>query len=268
MARRAQAESVQDIIQKAVAPARAPRVAVAKAPAKAAPKPAKSARETKLESELAEARARLAQIDAPQHEETDTGGHEDEVRAAAPLRRSVTRPPRELPREPTRSPQRLGSVMVQGRNGEELTRRRTQVGDSFDVPAHEIPKGWTYQWNIMTVVGEEKTDVQLEMHANGWRPVPANRHPGRWTPNGHTGAIIVRGLRLEERPIQLTAEAKAEDEGRARAQVRDQTDALRLSKKIPEGMAIQQKYRGTGADVRISIDQALDIPRPEHQLEE
>lgn len=260
-------ESVTDIIQKARAPAVA-RPARAAAPAK----PQKSTREKQLEQELAESRARLAALEnsaaAPAGSAYEVGDRGETIDVAAPLRRTVTRPPREAPRDAAREPSRPGAVMVQGRDGEVLTRRRVSVGDIFDVPKHEIPRGWEYQWNIMTVTGEEKLDVQLEMQANGWRPVPASRHPGRWTQDGFEGAIVVRGLRLEERPAALSQEAREEDTARARAQVRDQTDALRLSKKgLADGMAIGQKYRGTGAEVRMSIDPALDIPRPAHQLE-
>lgn len=191
----------------------------------------------------------------------------DEIEAAAPLRRNSPRPPREAPREPTRSePQRQGGVVVIGRNGEQLARRRTSQGDKFHIEAHEIPRGWDYQWNTVTVVNEAQTSTQLTMHANGWRPVPAKRHAGKWTPHDHVGDIIVDGLRLEERPTELGDQAREEDKANARAQIRDQADALRMSKKLPEGMAIGNKYRGTGGDVRISVDQALDIPRPGHQI--
>lgn len=192
----------------------------------------------------------------------------DTVEAAAPLRRNAPRVAREAPRETAREPAREGAVMVTGRDGEVLTRRRAQVGDEFFVPPNEIPKGWTYQWNTFAITGQEAVETQLQMHANGWRPVPATRHPGRWTAAGHKGAIIVKGLRLEERPIELTREAQAEDMTVARNQMRDQNEALKLTKKLPDGMAVGGKYRGTGADVRMQIDPGLDIPRPDHQFEE
>jgi len=193
----------------------------------------------------------------------------DTVSSEAPPRRAAPRPAREAPRDPAREPARSGAVMVQGRDGEQLTRRRTTVGDIHHVPANEIPRGWDYQWNTVTVTGQEMREEQMVMQQNGWRPVPASRHAGRWTPPEYKGAIIVKGLRLEERPTELGDEARAEDVAHAKAQVRDQTDVLKLSKKMPEGMAINsRKFKGTGGEVRISIDQALDIPRPAHQIEE
>lgn len=193
----------------------------------------------------------------------------DGIRAEAAPKRMAPRPPRPTPREPSREAARDGAVMVAGRDGEQLTRRRTTVGDIHHVPREEIPKGWDYQWNTVTVTGQDMREEQMVMMQNGWRPVPASRHAGRWTPPEFTGAIIVKGLRLEERPTALGDEARAEDIANAKAQVRDQTDVLKLSKKLPEGMAINsRKFKGTGGEVRMSIDPGLDIPHPTHQIEE
>lgn len=174
-------------------------------------------------------------------------------------RRSPARQPaRDATRETVHNTRR-GAMVVTGRNGEVLTRRRTAVGDPFHVPPEEIPEGWSYQWNPVTITGQEVVETQNLHYENGWRAVPAARHAGRWTKPGFNGDILVQGLRLEERPEALTQEAIAEGLAKARALVRDQTDSLRLSKKLPDGMAIGQKYRGTGADVRMSIDRSLEV---------
>ena len=176
-----------------------------------------------------------------------------------PVRRATRQASREPARDTNRIDPRAGAMVVTGRNGEQLTRRRAAIGDQYYVPPNEIPTGWDYQWNQVTVLNEEQVQAQNQMYENGWRPVPASRHPGRWTKPGYEGAIIVDGLRLEERPLELTKEALNEGVDRARAQVRNQADALMLSKKMPEGFAAGGKYRGTGAQVRMQIDRGLDI---------
>lgn len=191
----------------------------------------------------------------------------EQARASAPTTRSAPRPRREAPRE-MREPARRGALVVTGRNGEQLSRRRTAVGDVHHVPPEEIPAGWDYQWNTVSVVGMEFPEEQQIMQQNGWRPVPATRHPGRWYPPEYKGAIVVKGLRLEERPTELGDQARAEDIENARKQHRDQTEVLKLSKKLGPGMATGGNYRGTGADVRMTIDPGIDIPRPAHQVEE
>ena len=193
--------------------------------------------------------------------------------AEAPVRRNNPRPAprmestRDLARETTRS----GAVVVVGRDGEQLTRRRTSVGDKYDVPRAEIPRGWSYQWNPVSVLGQKFSELveqgDLQMFENGWRPVPASRHPGRWTPHGYEGSIVIDGLRLEERPESLTQEAKQEDEMRAKALVRDRTDALRLTQKQLPG-AREAAHRGNAGQMRMSIDPGLDIPVPQHELDE
>lgn len=196
---------------------------------------------------------------------------EDDAYAAAPVRRNAPRPPaREIPREPAREVARAGGVVVAGRDGEQLTRRRTSQGDKYHIDLSEVPAGWTYQWNSVTVLNKAMEDIvqgDLTMHNNGWRAVPAHRFPGRWTPHGYEGQIVVDGLRLEERPASLTAEAKAEDTMRAKSQVRDRTDALRMTQKQLPGSDVA-RMRGQGGKMQMSIDPGLDIPMPQHELDE
>jgi hypothetical protein len=97
--------------------------------------------------------------------------------------------------------------------------------------------------------------------------VPASRHAGRWTPVGFEGDIVVQGLRLEERPMSLSQEAKAEDEAIARAQVRDRTDALKMTQKQLPGAGVA-RARGHGGGLKIDFnDDGHDIPRPQHELD-
>jgi hypothetical protein len=180
----------------------------------------------------------------------------------APVRRAARQPARDSIRDTMAVTPRRGAMVAEGRNGEVLTRRRTQVGDPYHVPPNEIPDGWSYQWNPVTVTGKEVIDMQNVMYENGWRPVPASRHQGRWTKPGHTGDIIVEGLRLEERPEALTEEALQEGEQKARQLIRDQSDILKLSKKMPEGFTMankgqQQRIRAGG--INIQVDRSMEI---------
>ena len=253
-------------------------------PRTAAPMPAGTP--PKVDGRSREARAARANADAPKSRAMDIDPMDGPTVARGAVNRDLEAPTRAgvqpvrantrvptrqtQPREPARDLPRTkaprGAVVAEGRDGEVLTRRRTTVGDIYHVPAEEIPEGWDYQWNTYTVLNEQATDHQVMMHTNGFRAVPASRHPGRWTHPGEKGGIIVNGMRLEERPSSLGDEARAEDKLKARTQLRDQTDSLRLTQKLPSGMEVGKKYRGTGADVRMSIDKNLDIPIPGHQL--
>jgi len=196
-------------------------------------------------------------------------------RAAFTARDDQREPTRGLARESDREPERehRGGEQIVGRNGEVLSRKRKGGVDPYDIPKEIIPPGWDYQWNVISVVGNSDVvmDQGMGMHENGWRPVPAERHPGRFVPRGRTGEIIRGGMRLEERPLALTEQARAEDIKNARQLMRDRDQSLmggkaNLRGNMPEGFAMGGRYRGTGGDLRMSIDRALDVQPPSHQL--
>lgn len=190
--------------------------------------------------------------------------------APIPKRASNREVPRQTASHDARSsPRTKGSVV--GRNGEVLSRKRTSVGDIFHIPPELIPDGWSYQWAAVSVVGNTEIllDQNLMFAENGWRPVPSDRYPGRFMPEGHKGNIVRGGQMLMERPMALTQEALLEDQRLARQQMSDRNDALKLSgvkKALPDGFDMSDKYRGTGGNIRMNIDKGLDIPQPSHTL--
>lgn len=201
-------------------------------------------------------RAKPGRAPNPKPSMTPSAAH-----AAPPVRRNNPRPPpREPAREMAREPARANSSVL-GRNGEELARRRPQnTTDIFD--RVKPPAGWSYQWNAVTAVNKEIAEIHsgtiVDLYENGWRPVPASRHAGVWTPPGYDGAIVVQGQRLEERPIQLTQQARAEDEARAKAQLRDQTDSLRLTQAQLPGANAGRAKQVSG--MRMEIDKSFEVP--------
>ena len=69
--------------------------------------------------------------------------------------------------------------------------------------------------------------------------------------------------------MQLTIDAKAEDVRNARQLLSDRNDSLKLSgvsKAMPDGFEMNSRRRGTGGNIRLSIDPALDIEAPSHTL--
>lgn len=174
-------------------------------------------------------------------------------------------------REPVRASSRNEGVL--GRNGEMLSRKRTSTNDIFHIPDELIPKGWSYQWCAVSVVGNTEIlmDQNLMMAENGWRPVPSSRYPGRFMPQGHQGNITRGGQMLMERPTVLSDEARAEDIRNARQLISDRNDSLKLTgvkSNLEGGYEMSGRYRGTGGNVRMQIDPGLDIPAPSHQLAE
>jgi hypothetical protein len=181
---------------------------------------------------------------------------------AAPAR-MTRQPTRENTREMPREVSRPGAAVVRGREGEVLTRRRTSVSDPYEVQ-HLAPAGWRYQWNTFVVLGQLQHNLVQTMAENGWRAVPIERHPGVFGPLGAKGDIIRDESRLEERPVELDNEAKAEDIQRARDQVRNQNEALKLqvAQKVPTAAGFSGENPRASRGASMSIDDGHDIPVP------
>ncbi len=164
-----------------------------------------------------------------------------------------------------------GRVEAMGRDGEVLSRSQIYVTDSFEIEKRLWPKGWDYQWNTISVHGNADVarDQMNFMQSQGWRAVPAERYAGSLLPRGAKGSIVRGGVILEERPTSLGDEARAEDLRNARKLISDRNESLKLAgvkASMPEGFEMGGKYKGTGGDIRMSIDKALDVPAPSHTL--
>ena len=91
--------------------------------------------------------------------------------------------------------------------------------DEFFIEPTVVPDGWTYEWKRKTVMGAEDPSYQVSLARMGWEPVPAGRHP-EMMPAGMSKADIERkGMVLMERPKEITDEARAIEQRRAREQV-------------------------------------------------
>jgi hypothetical protein len=193
----------------------------------------------------------------------------------APVRRG--RPPgsRNAARDAVHQNARLGPREFEGRDGEVLTRTRKSGLDPFHVPKNFPPEGWEYQWCAVAAVGNKEVmrTQNIEFFQNGWRPVPAKRHDGYFLPKGEEGPIVVRDQMLMERPSEMCDDARNEDKRNAIQQMRDRDESLmggkaNLKAAMRDGIEMGGKYRGTGGNLRMSIDPALDIPMPSHKLAE
>lgn len=201
---------------------------------------------------------------------------EDEAQASGMPTRGRRAPARKTSaREPTRDPIRGGIVAV-GRDGESLSRRRKDDGkDIFDLPDDMKEPGWGYQWCAVSVVGNEDIliDQNLMLAENGWRPVPADRWPGRFMPIGHKGSIVRGGQILMERPESLCEEAREENYSKAVRQMRDRDEALmggkaNLRNNVSNGLELRERTAYKGRRTQMGIDNAYDIPAPKHELAE
>lgn len=98
--------------------------------------------------------------------------------------------------------------------------------DEFYIDPAIIPDGWSYEWKRELVLGQPDPSYQVALAHKGWEAVPASRHP-QLVPPGWTGAHIPRkGCLLMERPKEITDAVRAQDNRRAREQVRQKEEQL------------------------------------------
>jgi hypothetical protein len=168
---------------------------------------------------------------------------------------------RDLQRDP-----HTGRVIIE-RGGKIYTRRHTNVGDKFHVDAADIPDGMSYQWIAITVAGAEQRASIAQFQQNSWEAVPMSRYPGRYGPeklNGQSNnePIIIDGLMLCERPIELTIEAREEEIGAARELIRTRNE--QFVPRLPEA----RSRRGTELRAKRTIEgMPPDVGRPSYQMD-
>jgi len=118
-------------------------------------------------------------------------------KASAPLREN---PHADVPRD---------RAVAYDRDGQPLYRRVTGQGDKYAIDPRIVEKGWVYEWKRSTVFNQPDPGYEAELAQNGWRAVPAERHPGIFMGAGATGPVIRDGLILMERPAALNEEERA-----------------------------------------------------------
>lgn len=146
------------------------------------------------------------------------------VKTKAPARSTAARavpPPGPQAAAPAPSPVIPPAGMVQpppgravaiGRDGKPIWRNAPQGGaDQFAIDPSIIPDGWVYEWKRHSVMGQVDHAYMAQLSRVGrWTPVLAETHDGVFLPPGSTGAIIIDGLILMERPKVLHDEAHRE----------------------------------------------------------
>lgn len=126
----------------------------------------------------------------------------------------------------------MADVRTAQRSAQRTPQRRITIataGNRFDVDESRIPGGMTYAWRRKTIGGQEDIEHQIMLEANGWLPVPPERHPELSGSRFVKGEEIVRGgLCLMEQPKEITEEAIALDRFAAGHAVTSQLQRLNL----------------------------------------
>ena len=120
---------------------------------------------------------------------------------------------------------------IMTRSGREAKLTFTGDEDQFDIYAMGIvpERGWEYAWKIKTVQGVEQKEKIAQWEANGWEPVPAERHNGMCMPKGYKGIIERGGQILCERDERLGQQARAMEKRAAMGALKNANDIAGLA---------------------------------------
>lgn len=170
-------------------------------------------------------------------------------------------------REDIREPNMERGVAI-GRDGKPI--RRVKVShDKFHVDPSIVPDGWAYQWKRWTVFNQEDPSYQAELARAGFTPVPAERHSGYFLPPEKTGAIIIDGLMLMERPMALEIEAREEERATANAQVNGSRRQFGFSPVAPGFEGPDRSHNAAvrhNSFARTAYEQ-VNEPKPKYDIE-
>lgn len=110
---------------------------------------------------------------------------------------------------------------------EQFTRRsRAERGTgNFDLPVHRKKRGWDYQWITITVLNQPVDGSRIrDFREGGWRPCLSRDWPELVDiATSDDAPIEMEGQRLMQRPMNLTIEARQEDEMIARQAQREKS---------------------------------------------
>jgi hypothetical protein len=148
------------------------------------------------------------------------------------------RPPKEgkieevpaIPREPLRADMHEDPRERAKRKTQEIMGHLGDLdagnADKYYIPPEIIPPGWGYEWKRWSVLNQENPHYINSLRRTGWDFVPASRHPSYIALGSTEKIIIMDGMVLMERPLEVTAIMSAHDKQKAADQVRAKEQQL------------------------------------------
>ena len=158
-----------------------------------------------------------------------------------------------------------GRVIAYNRKGEPVSRMQSTNGvDQYALPGDLPPTGWSWEWKRVEVVNKTDPQYAAELTNNGWEPVLAESYPGRFMPADYKGPIMRNGLMLMERDINLTIEAMAQDQMRARDKVQVSRRSRKLGTEGAHGVTTDHHGVQQNTFVRVARDGGTGLPTPNY----
>jgi len=160
----------------------------------------------------------------------------DNPRQAGELRSEVRETPR-LVLDRTRERLREGGANVDPFNIDDI--KKQYAPTNGDPRQGNIDNEIDFNWKRFECLGKPDYSEQRDYFLQGWRPILHSMFPGRFGPEGAEGPVIVKDMILMERPMRLTAKARADEMEQATRMMRVNRETVRVT---PEGQAPRVVY--------------------------
>lgn len=150
-------------------------------------------------------------------------GHAEEAKESAPPAISDVRPTLRptMREEDPRVHAARRAAEIRDQAGGELD----DGTDVYWIDENLIPAGWSYEWKTISVLNKENPAYEVNMARHGWTAVPASRHPTYMPGDTKYKTIDRDGMRLMERPKEITDEARTIEKRNAAIQMRQKLDS-------------------------------------------
>ena len=144
--------------------------------------------------------------------------------------------------------------------GEIITRDAVTIDRSpFDIPRYLWPEGMIYEWKRESVYGQKDEANILSLRRNGWKEVPADRHPDR--------SVAMEGLVLMECPEVFVQAAREQEARTARGELHQKAQPLPLPGGFDEQHSSAQRVSFTRRGERVATPDSLK-PQRSYTLDE
>ena len=134
-----------------------------------------------------------------------------------------------------------------------------EEADMLFIPPEIIPDGMRDNWKTVSVLGQQQARRYGRLEMTGWSPVPAERHPGLFTPTGYKGNIEYDGLVLMEKSEEACRQVEAREYIKANEQVRAKEQQIRGGD--VRGVAFDSKHRSALQSNKVGKSyEKLEVP--------
>ena len=108
-------------------------------------------------------------------------------------------------------------------NWDEFNASEIDSPDRLHIPSELFPDGYDFQWVTVSVLGMEVPEHTAKFERRGWTMVHGQDFggifDGKFLPRGSDGPVLVDGLALMARPLEMSIKAKKAELAAAREAV-------------------------------------------------